>query len=133
MSVKLPKEVRAFNEVIQAYYTCKVSPKNGGGFYATLANGVHSVCGKVRVTPQDMVADVELAAQRALRDFPAELHVFKRVYLDADEDFATVFARRIGQERYDEMLREMISRISAEWIKSGIWPLHTYRREVDTR
>lgn len=126
---------RAFHNVLEHYYDCKTSAFGGRSntMYASLSNSVGKLCGKVRVSASDLVADVELASRRALRDYPAEYSVFKRIYLDADDQFKDVFSKKLGGGAFKGLTDELERRVGQEFIDAGIYPVQEYTRTVDTR
>jgi hypothetical protein len=89
--------------------------------------------GIVTMSSSDYVADVELAARRALRDFPAEHKTFQRLYLDDDTKFREVFARKLNKTAFDALIDGIVDRVGQEFINAGIYPLEQYMAPVDAR
>lgn len=133
MSNTVPQEVIAFHNILDNYYSAMSNSGSNIPFFGKLSGRGRPVVGKVRVSTSDFVADVELAANRALIDFPPERRVFKRIYLDADDDFKAIFARRLGEEQFKVMDEEIQRRVGAEFIKSSIYPLRQYTAVEDVR
>lgn len=136
MSNRVPRQHTAFHDTLTQYHNCRTATDSGsraGGFYANLSDSVSSMTGKVRVCASDLIADVELAANRALRDFPAERKVFQRIFLEQDTAFEKVFAKHLGQEPYDVLFQEIVTRVGQEFIDRDIFPIRKYTQIVDVR
>lgn len=136
MSARPSQASIAFQNILQHYYECKASAGSvgrGSGIYTSLSRSVGNTSGKVKVSASDLVADVELAANRALRDFPAEKKLFDRVYLQADEAFRTVFQSKLNKDTFDSLINEIETRVGQEFISAGIFPIKEYAATKDVR
>lgn len=130
-TTKVAPESKIFHNIISKYYEARSSSDGrGGAGFVSLTNSVRSGTRKVRVCASDFVADVELAANRALRDYPAERQLFKRIYLDADEAFKTVFSKRMNAEAFDLLIKEIERRVGVEFESAGIYPIEKYTEAV---
>jgi hypothetical protein len=85
----------------------------------------------IRMLPEDFIADVELAAKRALNVH--EYFYFKTVYLNKDDKFDKEFKDTVSEKAYSTMKRTIQEKLGEELQRSKIYPIETYMQSVDLR
>lgn len=130
------EESIAFNNVMAHYAECRGTSDSttvNGIHYASITESVRSFTGRVSVCMQDFLADVALAGKRALEPFPLEYRLFRRIYLDGDEEFRSAVEKSMDQPNYEFIMNEIAKNVGRVFIDSGIYPLSAYAQTVSVR
>jgi hypothetical protein len=85
----------------------------------------------VRMLPEDFLADVELAAKRALNEH--EYFYFKTVYLNKNDKFDDEFKATVSEKAYSAMKRTVQEKLGKELQRVKIYPIDSYMASVDLR
>lgn len=126
-SAKTTQAVRAFHTTLNTYYVAK----SGGRIKGATALGTKPN-GFVSVSSSDYVCDVEMAASRALRDYPSEKQMCQRIYMNVDDTFREVMSKK-NKEAFEALTDQIEERVGQAFIDSGIYPLSKYTEQRDAR
>lgn len=78
----------------------------------------------IRPTPADFIADVELAAKRALT--PLEWVFFKNIYIDKNEGYKTILLEVWGEDKYTGFKHSVQEQVGRMLVQRKIHPFEHY-------